>query len=37
VVLPPESPLASALRQLKDWKQLYGDTQAVIFHKARLR
>jgi hypothetical protein len=31
VVLPPDAPLIRALRSQADWKQIYADSQAVIF------
>jgi hypothetical protein len=30
VVLPPDSPLVTALRSAPEWKQIYGDSQTVI-------
>ena len=31
VILPPDAPLISALRSQAAWKQIYADSQAVIF------
>jgi len=31
VVLPPDAPLITALRSQPGWKQIYADSQAVIF------
>jgi hypothetical protein len=31
VILPPDAPLISALRSQADWKQIYADSQAVLF------
>jgi hypothetical protein len=33
VLLPPDAPLASALRLTPSWKEVYADSQAVIFSK----
>jgi len=30
VILPPEAPLISALRESPDWKVIYSDKQAAI-------
>jgi len=30
IVLPPDAPLVTALREVPGWKQAYADTQAVI-------
>jgi hypothetical protein len=30
VVLPPDAPLVTALREAPDWKQAYADAQAVV-------
>jgi hypothetical protein len=35
VLLPPQAPLANALRLSDGWKQIYGDTQAVILTRTR--
>jgi hypothetical protein len=34
VVLPPDAPMVSALRSMSDWKQIYGDAQAVILTRS---
>ena len=34
LVLPPDAPLVTAVRSNRDWKQIYGDSQAVILTKA---
>jgi hypothetical protein len=35
VILPPNAPLVSALRCQSQWKEVYGDPQAVIFEKGQ--
>jgi hypothetical protein len=33
VVLPPDAPLVTALRELPDWETVYADSQAVVLTK----
>jgi len=33
VVLPPDAPLVTALKEVPTWRQAYADTQAVILTK----
>lgn len=35
VLLPPQAPLVTALRQMPGWTQVYGDSQAVILVRDR--
>jgi hypothetical protein len=30
VVLPPDTPLITALRSVPEWEQIYADSEAVI-------
>ena len=33
VVLPPDSPLVTALRSSPEWKQIYTDAQAAVLRR----
>jgi hypothetical protein len=35
VVLPPDAPLITALRSSPKWRQIYGDSEAVILTRAQ--
>lgn len=35
LVLPPDAPLITALRSSPKWKQIYGDTEAVILTRSQ--
>src|SRR6185295_4072457 len=35
VVLPPDAPLITALRSSPKWRQIYGDTEAVILTRGQ--